>query len=119
MNLSTEPDLQVDKTHEYRVDGNVTAIFMTSQCTTPKPISPFVILAASIDSIDDFTFDIEFARVVIPDQNTLDWVEEIFAFHPNEQVGLFDSTKEGLIQLATDVGAQVRYYSFAQIKKTD
>ena len=80
MNLSTEPNLHIDKTHEYRVDGNVTAIYLTNQCTAPKPISPFVILAALVKSIADFTFDIEFVRVVIPDQDTLDQVEEVFTF---------------------------------------
>jgi hypothetical protein len=63
MNLSTDPDLHIDKTHEYRVDGNVTAIYLMNQCTAPKPISPFVNLAPSVQSIADFTFDIEFASV--------------------------------------------------------
>lgn len=116
MKLSTDPELQLDKTHEYRVDGNVAAIFMTNQCTAPKPISPFVILAASVDSINDFTFDIEFARVVIPDQDTMDRVEEIFAFRHDEPIGLFDPTKENFVRLAENVGAEVGYSLACRLK---
>lgn len=109
MKLSTDADLDIDRRHEYRVDGNVAAIYMTKHCTAPKPISPFVILAASIDSIDDFTFDVEFARVVIPDQDTMDWVEAIFAFHPDVPLSLRDQRDQHLIELATEAGTEVGY----------
>ena len=109
MKLSTDADLEIDKRHEYQVNGNVAAIYMTKHCTAPKPISPFVILAVSIDSIDDFTFDIEFARVVIPDQDTMDRVEEIFAFCPDEPLSMRNQPQLRLIQLAAEVGAEVGY----------
>ena len=109
MKLSTDADLDIDRRHEYRVDGNVAAIYMTKHCTAPKPISPFVILAASIDSIDDFTFDVEFARVVIPNQDTMDWVEAIFAFCPDVLLSLRDQHDRRLIELATEAGAEVGY----------
>lgn len=109
MKLSTDADLEIDKHHEYRVDGNVEAIYMMKHCTAPKPISPFVILAASIDLIDNFTFNIEFARVVIPDQDTMDRVEEIFAFRPDELLSMHNQPQLHLIQLATEVGAEVSY----------
>ena len=107
MNLSAEPQLQIDRSNEYRVDGNVAALYMTKHCIGPQPISPFVILAASVDSIMHFTFDIRFARAVIPDQETMDQVEEIFNFLHTTNLVLGDPTKQWLIQLAADVGANV------------
>jgi hypothetical protein len=109
MNLSAEPQLRIDRRHEYQVDGNVAALYMTRHGIGPVTISPFVILAASVDSIEDFTFDIRFARAVIPDQETMDQVEEIFDFLHTTKLVLGDPTQERLIQLATDVGADVSW----------
>lgn len=118
MKFSSDAELQLDQTHEYRVDGNVAAIFMTNHCTAPKPISPFVILAVSVDSINDFTFDIEFARVVIPDQDTMDRVEEVFAFRHDEGLPFFD--RQRLFDLALAAGTDVGYFlALFRLKKTD
>jgi hypothetical protein len=68
----------------------------------PDPISPFVLLAASIDSIDHFNFDIHFARATMYDQDTLNQIEQIFSLHADEAL-----TADWLIQLAKEVQVHV------------
>jgi hypothetical protein len=69
----------------------------------PEPISPFVILAASIDSLDHFDFDINFAKATIHDHETLNKFEQIMNLRADEPVKC-----DWLVQLAEDVQVPVR-----------
>ena len=66
--LSSNPSLNLcNNTIDYQVDGMLAALYMTYLAVGPDPISPFIILAASVDSIQDFHFGIEFARATLHD----------------------------------------------------
>jgi len=107
MNFSQNPGLQADQTVDYQVDGTVAAVYLTHHCVGPAPISPFVILAASIESIKDFIFDLDFAKAIIPDQDTMDRVEEVFNFRRQDMLNYGNATQARLIELGLQVGAKV------------
>ena len=103
LHLSRNPDLAVDETMEYRVEGQIAALFTAHFAVGPDPISPFVILAATIDKIDEFEFDIDFARAMIHDTELLKKVEQIFNLPPEEKVEATDMPRAWLHLLATDL----------------
>ena len=91
-----------DKTKDYQVEGNLAALYLSHLAVGPDPISPFVILAASIDSLDHFNFDLNFAKAMIHDQETLNKIEQIINLHTDEPV-----KGDWLVQLAEDVQVPV------------
>jgi hypothetical protein len=92
-----------DKTKDYQVEGNLAALYLSHLAVGPKPISPFVILAASIDSLDHFDFDINFAKATIHNHETLNKFEQIMNLRADEPV-----KRDWLVQLAEDVQVPVR-----------
>ncbi|KAF8350837.1 hypothetical protein F5887DRAFT_1069801 [Amanita rubescens] len=91
-----------DQTKDFQVEGNLAALYLLHLAVGPDPISPFVIFAASINSLDEFNFDINFARATIHDQETLNKIECIMNLRPDQSVN-----GDWLVQLAEDV--QVQY----------
>ena len=77
------------------------ALYMTYLAVGPDPISPFIILAASVDSIQDFHFSIEFARATLHDLNTLACIEEILLLCANE-VNWAEPSRANLIMLTIE-----------------
>ena len=108
--LSPNPDLEVNKkSTEYQVDGLMAALYMTYHAIGPEPISPFVLLATSVESIDQFYFDIDFARATIPDQDTLRNVVEILQLQANDTVALSNKSKSSLFSHAEEIGLNVSF----------
>jgi hypothetical protein len=102
--LSRNPDLDlVDQSIEYRVEGHISAPFTAHFAIGPDPISPFVSLAASIDRLEDFNFDMDFAKAMIYDKDLLNRVEEILNLRADENVDEADMTRAWLHLLASDL----------------
>ena len=103
LNLPLNVSLDIrDKTKDYQVLGNLAALFLSHLAIGPDPISPFVLLAASVDNIDEFNFDINFARATIHDEETLTKIQRIIALRADEVV-----KEDWLLQLGEDVLAHV------------
>lgn len=111
MNFSPNPGLQADQTIDYQVDGTLAALYLTHHCVGPAPISPFVIFASSVNAKQDFLFDIDFAKAMIPDQETMARVEEVFNFVPQDTLDHGNMAHTRLINLGLEVGAKVSYCS--------
>lgn len=108
LSLSPNPDLEIrNKSIDYQVDGMFAALYMTYLAVGPDPISPFILLAASINSVDDFNFDMDFARATLPDLDTLNRVEEILLLRADNPVDTADSSNASLIALANELGVRV------------
>jgi hypothetical protein len=100
--LSSNPSLDLcNKASDYQADGMLAALYMTYLAVGPDPISPFIILATSVDSIQDFHFGIEFARATLHDLDTLARVEEILLLHADE-VNWADPSRANLIALTVE-----------------
>jgi hypothetical protein len=101
--LSRNPDLDiVNQTIDYKVEGQIAALFTTHLAIGPDPISPFVILAATITKLEEFEFDAEFARAMIPDEDLLNKVEEIINL-PADKIDATDMSKDWLHSLASNI----------------
>lgn len=110
LNLHGNPDLDIhDKSIEYQVAGHFAALYMTHLLSVgPDPISPFVILAASIGSLREFNFSLEFANAMIPDQETMNQVELILlTLRPEDSLNLSDVSKAWFFELAIEMEVKV------------
>ncbi|KAF8328642.1 hypothetical protein F5887DRAFT_1082968 [Amanita rubescens] len=103
LHLSRNPDLDiVNQTIDYKVEGHIAALFTTHLAIGPDPISPFVILAATLTKLEEFEFDVEFARAMIPDEDLLNKVEHIINL-PVGKIDATDMSKDWLHSLASDI----------------
>ena len=78
-----------------------------------QPKVTLTILASSVNSIREFIFDINFAKAMIPDQETMERVEEIFKFRPGDQLSHGNAAEARLIELGIEVGANVSHRSLS------
>ena len=83
------------------------ALHITNLAVAPDPISPFVLLAASVDSLEDFYFDEEFAHAAIPDPDTLRRVLQILDLKADKGLNVSDMSNARLFALAVDIEISV------------
>jgi hypothetical protein len=108
LNLHGNPDLDIhDKRTDYQVAGHLAALYMTHLSVGPDPISPFVILAASIEKLQQFNFTLGFAKAIIPDEETMNRVELILTLRPEDAVNPSDISKAWFFELAIEMEVMV------------
>ncbi|KAF8328649.1 hypothetical protein F5887DRAFT_1082974 [Amanita rubescens] len=103
LHLSRNPELDiVNQAMDYRVEGQIAALFTTHLAIGPDPISPFIILAVTINRLEEFEFDIDFARAMIHDEDLLNKVEQILNL-PVGEIKQTDMSKAWLHFLASNI----------------
>jgi hypothetical protein len=83
------------------------ALHITNLAVAPDPISPFVLLAASVDSLEDFYFDEEFAHAAIPDPDTLRRILQILDLKADKGLNVANMLNARLFALTVDIEVPV------------
>ena len=83
------------------------ALHITNLAVAPDRISPFVLLAASVDSLQDFYFNKEFAHATIPNPDTLCCVLQILDLKADTGLDVANMSNARLFALAVDIGVPV------------